>query len=126
MKLRIKGNSIRFRLLRSEVERLAAIGKISDTVHFGARSLTYTLIASSSVESIHSRFENAEIVIEIPVGEARGWAESETISITGEQSVDDGTLSMLIEKDFACLERPDDPDRDDAFPNPSLACKAGQ
>ena len=35
MKLRIKGNSIRLRLLRSEVERFTANGKISEEVRFG-------------------------------------------------------------------------------------------
>ena len=125
MKLRIKGNSIRLRLLRSEVERFAAEGRISDAVHFGAQSLRYSLIASPSTERIRSRFENCEIFIEIPADEACFWAESERVSIAAEQPIGDESLSILIEKDFACLDRPNDPDREDAFPNPTEACKKG-
>ena len=125
MKLRIKGNSIRLRLLRSEVERFAAEGSISDAVHFGEQSLRYSLVASPSSGSITSRFENCEIVIEIPTEEIRTWAENDSVSIANEPLVGDEKLSILIEKDFACLDRPDDPDRDDAFPNPAAACRNG-
>jgi hypothetical protein len=125
MKLRIKGNSIRLRLLRSEVERFAAEGSISEAVHFGAQSLRYTLIASPSTETIRSRFDNGEIVIEIPADEASSWAESDHVSIAAEQPIGGENLSILVEKDFACLDRPNDPDREDAFPNPTEACKKG-
>ena len=126
MKLRIKGNSIRLRLLRSEVEHFAAEGSISDAVHFGAQSLRYSLIASPSAEAIRSRFDNCEIVIEIPADEARFWAESESVSIAANQPIGDENLSILVEKDFACLDRPDDPEREDAFPNPAAACKGSE
>lgn len=129
MKLRIKGNSIRLRLLRNEVERFAAEGKISDAAHFGpsgSQSLRYSLIASTSVASIRSRFENCEIVIEIPADEVSSWAESGRISIAAEQPAGDENLTILVEKDFVCLDRPDDPDRKDAFPNPAEACKKGE
>ena len=37
-----------------------------------------------------------------------------------------GKLSVLIEKDFECVDHPDDPDRADAFPNPLLTCKGDE
>jgi hypothetical protein len=36
MKLRLQGNSVRLRLTRSEVERLREIGRVEESVDFGA------------------------------------------------------------------------------------------
>ena len=120
MKLRIKGNSIRLRLLRSEVERLAVEGRISDEIRFGGHSLQYTLAASSEADSTHATFENNQISVIVPENRATQWATGDEVGIESEQPIGDGeTLSILIEKDFVCIGRPDDPDREDAFPTPS-------
>ena len=118
MKLRIKGNSIRLRLLRSEVERFAAEGRISDQISFGDHSLTYTLLALGDAGSTHSTFENNEITVIVPGNLANDWATGDRVGIESEQPIGDGeNLSLLIEKDFVCVGRPDDPDRADAFPS---------
>ena len=52
MKLRIKGNSIRLRLLRSEVEEFAEGGSISDETRFGANALRYTLAMSNNSQPV--------------------------------------------------------------------------
>jgi hypothetical protein len=117
MKLRIKGNSIRLRLLRSEVERFAAEGSISDAVRFGETTLRYSLSMSSDAGSIQSKFENGEILVIIPENTGRDWANGDDVGLETEQPIRNGeTLSILIEKDFVCIGRPDDPDRHDAFP----------
>ena len=55
----------------------------------------------------------------VPAETARDWvSHDEQIGIEAES---DG-LSILIEKDFACVTRKDDPDNLDAFPNPELVC----
>jgi len=43
MKIRIKGDSIRFRLTRSEVERFDIDGLIKEETNFGNKVLTYVL-----------------------------------------------------------------------------------
>jgi len=50
MKLRIKGNSIRLRLLKSEVEKFAEDGRISDETSFGKNAFRYTLAMSKDAE----------------------------------------------------------------------------
>jgi hypothetical protein len=125
MKLRIKGNSIRLRLLRSEVDRFAAEGRISNEIQFGpdgSPSLKYSLVMSRSVDEPTPRYSDNEIVIEVPEGEARVWAGSDQVDLSSAPSY--GALpTILIEKDLACLDRPDDPDRLDAFPHPAkLSC----
>jgi hypothetical protein len=123
MKLRIKGNSIRLRLLRSEVERFAADRLIMDEVRFGANSLRYTLAMSEDATSVYAKFDNGEITVSIPEAEARRWAEGNDVGIEVEQPIAaDESLTVTVEKDLVCIDRPDDPDRADAYPNPNLSC----
>ena len=124
MKLRIKGNSLRFRLLQSEVEKLAATGSISEEIQFGSdfESLRYTLCISKETHEIAARFSGREIIVTLPERTADEWTTSDRVEIEFEQRVVDGeSLNILIEKDFVCIGRTDDPDNADAFPNPKLA-----
>jgi len=126
MKLRIKSNSIRFRLLRSEVERFASAGQISEEIEFGtdrASYLRYSLVTSSDADSVSARFLGNEISIVVPVAIANRWTSSDEVGFEMDQSIGgDGALKILVEKDFECIDRPDDPDRADAFPNPNVNC----
>ena len=122
MKLRIKGNSIRLRLLRSEVERFAKEGEISDEISFGTRSLKYSVSISSQADSISAEYKGDEITISIPESAARQWANSDDVGFETEQSIGDSNLLIVVEKDFVCLDRPFDPDREDSYPNPSELC----
>jgi hypothetical protein len=126
LKLRIKGNSIRLRLLRSEVERFASTGRISEETHFGPHGspvLRYTLLTDPTATEISTAFENNEISVVIPETLVREWATGDVVGLERVQQANgNGGISVLIEKDFACLDRPDDPDRDDAFSNPNPVC----
>ena len=126
MKLRIKGNSIRLRLLRSEVERFVTTGRISEETHFGPNgspALRYTLLTDPSAIEISTAFENNEISVAVPENLVHEWAAGDMVSLERVQQANgnDG-LSVLIEKDFVCLDCPDDPDRDDAFANANSVC----
>jgi hypothetical protein len=118
MKLRIKGNSVRLRLLRSEVERFAAEGVIADETLFGGSKFRYSLRSSAETDRIEATFVDGEISIILPREHALEWANGEAVGTEAEQ----GELSILIEKDFVCVDRPDDPDRADAYPNPQVSC----
>lgn len=123
MKLRIRGNSIRLRLLRGEIAEFAAKGTLRETVSFGASNLTYILQTADSANELAASFVNDEIIVHIPAAAGREWTETETVSLTGEQKIADGkTLKILVEKDFVCLDRIDDPDNKDAYPNTSHKC----
>lgn len=112
MKLRIKSNSIRFRLLRGEVETLMDRGFISDETKFAPdRSFYYGLVLSDEADEIAAKFEGDRITVILPESSAKGWAYGEDIGISGDH---DG-LTVLIEKDLVCHGRPDDPDNADAF-----------
>lgn len=123
MKLRIKGNSIRLRLLRSEVAKFGAAGIFEETTDFGASKLTYVLRQTSEIGELTASFSDNKITILVPSKTAQNWTETELISLAGEQMISGGEiLKILVEKDFVCLDRPDDEDNKDAYPNISHKC----
>jgi hypothetical protein len=125
MKLRIRGNSIRLRLLRSEVERLAAADIVSEEVRFGTgtdQALRYAIVTSDGVEEITVQFSDNQILVLLPESIAMHWTTGNDVCIEANQDIGPGcTLGILIEKDFECLSRPDDPDRRDTYQNPATA-----
>jgi hypothetical protein len=123
MKLRIKGNSIRLRLLRSEVDKFAEAGHISEEICFGTSALKYSLSMSSDADAVRAAFADDEIVVFIPEQAAIDWTTNENVGFEIEQRIGrDRALTIIVEKDFVCVDRPNDPDRDDAFPNPNVIC----
>lgn len=139
MKLRVKGDSLRLRLLRSEVEQLGRSGRVEETVNFSFApqvKLIYALETSVDVKQIEASFENNRIAVRVPFELARTWIESEQVGISNDNPVYDAAqpdahkLRLLIEKDFVCLDAGsssggDDEDAAtaaDAYPNPNLRC----
>jgi hypothetical protein len=123
MKLRIRGNSIRLRLGESEVARLAAEGKVEESTQFAAapgHQLTFTVSASPSAPQISAAIHEQTISIDIPEVVCRKWVGSNEVSLKANQPIGDGrSLTILVEKDFKCLEPRHDEDESDAFPNPA-------
>ena len=123
MKLRIRGNSIRLRLLRGEVAEFASTGILRETINFGASNLTYILQTADDANDLSAKFTGGEIIVSVPPETARNWTETDLIGLTGEQkNADGGILKILVEKDFVCLDRIDDEDNKDAYPNTSHEC----
>ncbi|MEZ5344646.1 MAG: hypothetical protein R2681_03725 [Pyrinomonadaceae bacterium] len=120
MKLRLRENTIRIRLLRSEIAQLEETGSLTETIKFGAdQKLVYMVAIDDNVAEVSAAVENAIISISIPKKAAESWINSEDVGLTNDQKVDQQTvLNILIEKDFVCLSRPMEGDNLDAFPNP--------
>jgi hypothetical protein len=119
LKLRIQDNSIRFRLTRSEVDSLGQDGSVSGVVHFpGGSSLEYAVETSSLTGQPRANFSHDRLVVQIPQAAARQWAATEQVSITGAESLDKGSLAILVEKDFACLTPREGENETDMFPHP--------
>ena len=124
MKLRIKGNSMRLRVARSEVARLLSGDCIEETIHFApdaAATFTYALRQEPSVNTTTVQYTQNRVSILIPADQANQWALTNQVGIAGNVNLGNlGSLGLLIEKDFACLDRSDEDD-EDTFPNPN-AC----
>lgn len=121
MKLRIHKNSLRLRLGPSEIARLLASGRIEETIRFspgGDARLTYALeLAPPGAEDLSVRYVPSEIAVIVPQAQARQWADGNAVGISGKISVGEDTLELLVEKDFACVDRKPELN-EDTYPNP--------
>src|SRR5258708_38473458 len=122
MKLRIKGNSMRLRVSRSEVARLLNGERVEETIHFAPQreaKLTYALEQELSVFAPTVRYAEGDVTVLIPAGQAVTWCLTDQIRIVESISLGTlGSLELVIEKDFACLDRSDE-DNQDTFTNPN-------
>ncbi|MBV6441401.1 MAG: hypothetical protein DYG98_03210 [Haliscomenobacteraceae bacterium CHB4] len=125
MKIRIKGNSVRFRLTQSEVRTLAASGYLAEETHFGpgeAQTLVYALQSKEGINNLQAAFDGQKITLYIPSTAAQTWYGEERVGFENEMEVAPGiSLHLLLEKDFACLDNARE-DQSDNFPNPNAAC----
>jgi len=121
MKLRIKGNSLRLRVSRSEVERLLRRERLEDTIQFAPQAdakLTYALEQASSVSLPTVRYTEGKVTVVIPADLAENWCTTEMVGIAESVNLGAfGSLELVIEKDFACLDRSEE-ENQDTFANP--------
>ncbi len=122
MKLRLRGNSIRFRLGQSEVTQLVKDGRVHASIQFSAfpgSQLSYTVVTSPNDKEITAHLADNQIKVTVPEGLALEWANSEQVGLKHVQPIDrELSLSILIEKDFQSLEPHPGEDQSDNFKNP--------
>ena len=124
MKLRIRSHNLRFRLTQGEVRSLSAGQTVSEITGFpNGNSFRYSLIPSSKNGRIHAVFNNGEIGVHIPIHLISNWAQTDLVGFDEKLSISsDENLTVLIEKDFACLKPRALEEDFDAFPNPEACC----
>ena len=119
MKIRIKGNSLRYRLTRPEVERFIETGFIEDKINFGSGILFYALQKTDEKE-ISASFLDNRILLFLPQPMIEQWIDDDVVGFEHNMPLPNGgTLFLLIEKDFTCLDKVDE-DQSDNYPNPLL------
>jgi len=122
MKLRIKGNTLRVRVSRSEVARLLAADLLEETVYFAPEptaKFTYALKQDRSLSRPAVQYTENRVAILLPTHQVISWGTSDQVGIAENIGLGNlGSLGLLIEKDFACLDRSDE-DNQDTFPNPN-------
>ncbi len=120
MKLRVRDNSIRLRLTRSEVETLREDGLVACRTAFpGGRDFQYVLESSPASVNPAAFFSDCIMTIRLPEATVLAWAATDEVSIRGEQRLVDGAiLNILVEKDFTCLTPREGEDESDNYPNP--------
>lgn len=120
MKLRIRDNSVRLRLERSEVDTLRDENRVAASTRFAEGiEFVYAVESDTDCDSPAAIFAASTIVVRLPAAAVSKWADSEQVSLEGEQVVDgNSTLAILVEKDFACLAPREGEDESDMFPHP--------
>jgi hypothetical protein len=120
MKIRIKGNFVRYRLTKPEVEALAETGRVAEETCFGPQTLIYALETREGAGGLEATFDGQTITLFMPAGEARDWAGNDRVGFESDMTVGDGKiLKLLLEKDFVCLDTAAE-DQSDNYPNPRL------
>ena len=111
---------MRFRLTKTEVERFCKEGIYEETTLFASNTLIYTLKGKTGIKELEADFLNNRITIYMPQEELSTWAASNRVGYSN--SVDwnnPSSLSLLVEKDFTCLDNTIE-DQSDNYPNPKL------
>ena len=105
MKLRIRGNSLRLRLLQNEIAALIENGQVSEKIEFGNAGLTYAVRLTDGSEKISAEFADNEITVLLPKSAAEKWARSDdAVSLEGEQAAGEGQQAMLGKSGRQVLE----------------------
>ena len=116
MKIRIKGNSLRYRLTQSEVTKLYEKGSLAERTEFANNTLVY-VIESINDDKLSSDFMNSKITLFMPKAMIDELYNTDKVGFEDKA----GAVSLLVEKDFICIDNTEE-DQSDNYPNPSLSC----
>ena len=124
MKIRIHGNSIRFRLKQTEVKHFREGGEIKEKISFGILpedKLSFILKACTS-GSFKITLETNIVLLQVPAIMCAEWTNTDLVGFEEDVTTGKGeTIRVLVEKDFKCLDG-SDVDNEDAYPNPNQYC----
>ena len=116
MKIRTTHNSIRYRLRKSEIDALINEGVITESISFpSGHELKSALQISDVIMNCEAGFDGNAITISLPTAMASQWMNTSQVGIEEHLALPNGAkLHILIEKDFPCLDRPNE-DKSDTF-----------
>lgn len=121
MKIRIKGNSVRYRLSKSEVAKFGVEGLLSEETEMLGGTLIYALKRTQE-ENLNVSFSEGCITFGMPEAIAHQWVNSEEVGFQHRMLLPNGhEVFLLIEKDFVCIDNTFE-DQSDNYPNPNAAC----
>jgi len=119
VKLRIRDNSLRLRLAKSEVASLDAGGTVEASIEFpGGTQLGYSACLVPEAPAMTASFRDNVLCVVIPQDLGRAWAQSEEISLLAVVELNNAELTILVEKDFVCLTPREGEDESDLYPHP--------
>lgn len=95
-------------------------GSVSSQTNFpDGRSFGYTVESTPASISPAAFYSENTITVRLPETVVLAWATTEQVSISAEQILEDGEkLTILVEKDFACLVPRDGEDESDMYTHP--------
>lgn len=123
MKIRIKGNSIRLRLTKTDVQNLKTHSYIEETTTIGTQQVfKYALKIDDEKEQISAYFNDNKITIYLSKTEANIITDTAEITVKGSQkNGEEKDLLLLVEKDLECLDSTSE-DQSDMYENTKTNC----
>lgn len=117
MKIRLRGNSIRYRLDKADVELLEVTGKVESITHIGAGTLHFCLRGKDIPDPV-IKMEHDGVHLLLPLSRLAAWYAPDQVGFELVLPNADGSeLTILVEKDFKCLTDRNE-DESQAFDNP--------
>jgi hypothetical protein len=125
MKLRIRGNSLRLRVSRTELLQIAEQGSAEDSIRFAPGTEWRYGIEVKPGGDVAARFAANSLRVILPKARVERWLDDREVAIEGQQAIGGGeTLRILIEKDYTCLAPRTGEDDSDLFANPQQVKEA--
>lgn len=122
MKIRIKGNSLRLRLSKTDVARITTVGYLEERTLFGPRTFIYALQRTDEGDALTADFDGGKITMYVPQSLIIDWEVNDVITFENSMEVSDSEqLHLLLEKDFQCIDNSIE-DQSDNFVNPNKTC----
>jgi len=119
MKLRIRGNSVRIRVSKTELAQIASAGAAEDSVRFSPSTELRYRVEVKPTGEVEADFRAPLLRIVVPKARVERWLRPDEVAIEDRQPVGDGgTLRILLEKDYSCLAPRGGEDDSDLFANP--------
>ena len=124
MKVRVQGNSIRLRLKQEEVACLAHDESVETRMAFGPDSDSQHLvyrIEVAAIEAMDVAYQAHCVTVILPQSLAQGWDTSSEVGFEHDVPLENGgSMHVLMEKDFKCIDVR--ADEGDCYPNPNISC----
>lgn len=121
MKIRIRENSVRLRLTKTEVDAFCKNGIFKQETSFPNQLFYYTLAVSPDIHELTADFKSNEIRVLMPSVFKDAWEQTDKVGFQNEIKVRDSeSLLLKVEKDFVCLDETEE-DQSDNYPNPRNA-----
>jgi uncharacterized protein DUF7009 len=116
MKIRIKGNALRYRLTKSDVAAIIKDGKLEEHTEFGHGATFVYALQTTTDYDLSATFKDNRVTLFVPHTMVERLANTDEVGFENEQ----GKLFLLVEKDFTCMDNVDE-DQSDNYPNPLAA-----
>ncbi|MBL0103415.1 MAG: hypothetical protein IPP51_06430 [Bacteroidetes bacterium] len=94
MKIRIKGNTIRIRLSKSEVDRFAVNHRIEDHTEFGDTKFSYALVSGPQYAQMGADFKDGIITMFLTEKQAEEWTKTTLIGLENDMPIGNGKTCM--------------------------------
>lgn len=119
MKIRIKGNTLRYRLTKSDITRLCNEGCLEERTAFAGKTLVYAIeTKDNDTEGLSADFIGDNIVLRMTRSMIDELTHTDRVGFEDRS----GPVHLLIEKDFVCIDRVEE-DQSDNYPNPAIFCQ---
>lgn len=122
MKLRIRGNSLRIRLSKKEVAKIAEDGYLEEQTSFGENKFIYALEKVDKGNELTASLDLNKITVFVPSVLVNNWPENDITGFNANMPLSGkDSLFLLLEKDFICLDETTE-DQSDNYENPHKTC----